>query len=268
MRSLRRGTPGTTCSVCTRQPRVPQLNGAPGHIDRHRRRSPTCGRLRNCRESLDARSNRVRSARPAEMQTRHVHAPQRPAITAAAPPARPSGSLTCDESILTYSSASADHGQAVSDSPPGHRASRSLPSRGSRYVQQLVRSSVKKPGHLGQQRSALRRCWLLDTRLSVGVRTFLQLNRPFPCPGGWPAGGARVSRPRSAAARRPGEGDRCAPAGEGGRGVRLTDAGRLLSQLAASCWGLPPRPRVRTWRRWPGQSGHGARWRPVPEPTI
>jgi hypothetical protein len=53
--------------------RVPQLNGAPGHAERHRRTSPACAHLGTPQtpgHTFEPCSNQ----RPAEMRTRRVHA--------------------------------------------------------------------------------------------------------------------------------------------------------------------------------------------------
>jgi hypothetical protein len=57
-----------------RPARVPQLNGASGHADRHRRMSPTCAHPEAAQtpgHTFEPCSNQP----PAEMQTRHVHGP-------------------------------------------------------------------------------------------------------------------------------------------------------------------------------------------------
>jgi hypothetical protein len=46
------------------------------------------------------------------------------------------------------------------------------------------------------QRSDLRKCWPLDTRLSVDDHTFLQLSHPFPCPDDQAAAEPGSKRPR------------------------------------------------------------------------
>jgi hypothetical protein len=83
--------------------RVPQLNGAPGHADRHRRRSPTCTHretLQTPGHTFEPCSNQP----PAEMQTRHVHAPngQRSQLRSRR---HTLSLLTCNKGIVTHSSA-------------------------------------------------------------------------------------------------------------------------------------------------------------------
>ena len=158
--------------------RVPQLNGAPGHADRHRRRSPTCTHPEAAQtpgHTFESCSNRP----PAEMQTRHVHGPsgQRAHLRS-----RRHDSQVADlrQEHRDPQSRLIDHGQTVSI-PSG--TPRLASARGIQIVLPVVRSSATRARSPGTTALDLRRCWLLDTRLSVGDHPFLQLNRPFPCPG-------------------------------------------------------------------------------------
>ena len=58
---------------------------------------------------------------------------------------------------------------------------------GAKSLSGLVGSPSDRPSDQGLQRSGLRKCWPLDTRLSVDDHTFLQLSRHFPCPDDRPA---------------------------------------------------------------------------------
>jgi hypothetical protein len=99
-------------------PRVPQLNGAPGHADHHRRRSPT---WRHCETSrtLDTCSNRVR--------TKHQQRCRRGTYTRPAARDYDFGSadtplrlLTCGESNSTHSSGSSTMDKLLADVPGDH----------------------------------------------------------------------------------------------------------------------------------------------------
>src|SRR3954454_12833958 len=90
--------------------------------------------------------------------------------------------LTCDKTIATLYSA---HDQSRTDRVDSLRGT--APGIASRPRGPGCPAARQIFGHrstLTRDKSAdLRRCWLLDTSLSVGDHTFLQLNRPFPCPG-------------------------------------------------------------------------------------
>ena len=82
--------------------RVPQLNDASGHADRHRRRSPTRAHPEAAQtpgHTFEPCSNQP----PAEMQTRHVHGPSGNDHNCGLAD-MPLRLLTCDKRIVTHGS--------------------------------------------------------------------------------------------------------------------------------------------------------------------
>ena len=110
--SMQEGGQNRACPDRRPHPRVPQLNGAPGHVDRHRRRSPTC---RHCEmpripgHTFEPCSKHA----PAEMQTRHVHAPSGPR-SRLRPRRHAPQAADLRREHLDLRFRLADHGQAVS----------------------------------------------------------------------------------------------------------------------------------------------------------